>query len=417
MLDLKNPRIRKLLILSPLLIGVLALVLTITTGGGPEQTPPKEAVTKVRVIETPLVTLIPRVLGYGNVKPGAVFEAVAEVSGQVIEIHRQLKKGAILGAGEVLARIDPTQYELAIAEIEASIRSVKAQLAEINVKEENTKASIKIDARSLALNQKALERKSKLLKKKTVSQAAVDLEERNVLARRQAVQSLKNALNLIPTERQALEAQLTLNQAQLAAAQLDLSRTTITTPFDSRIAEVNVERTQYASQGKVLAVADSIDVSEVAAQAPLDKLINLIPRGGKVPIDVSGIMDKLPELLSLSAVVRLKTGAVNIEWDARFTRISDTIDPQTRTVGIIVAVDKPYSQVVPGVRPPLTKNMFVEVELRGKPRPNQLVVPRAALHDGIVYVVNGENRLEKRKIQVAFAQTNFAVIASGLTAG
>lgn len=417
MTELSKSRWKKLLILPPLLIGIAVLALVSNKAPAPEQAPPGETATNVRVIDVPEVTLVPRALGYGNVQPGTVWEAVAEVSGQVVEIHRQLKKGAILGKGEVLVRIDPTQYELAIAQIQASIRSVQAQLAELEVKGSNTRASLEIDQRSLDLSLKDLGRKRKLLVNKTVAQAAVDEEERNVLARRQTMQSLKNVLNLIPTERQALAAQLALNQAQLEAARLDLERTTITAPFDCRIAEVNVERTQYASQGKVLAVADSIDVSEVAAQVPLGKLINLIPRGGKVPFHAAAIMENLPQLLSLTAVVRLGSGAVNAEWQARFTRISDTIDPKTRTVGIIVAVDDPYRQAVPGVRPPLSKNMFVEVELRGRPRPNQLVAPRAALHGEQVYVVNGENRLEKRAVKIAFEQTNFAVIESGIKAG
>jgi len=129
------------------------------------------------------------------------------------------------------------------------------------------------------------------------------------------------------------------------------------------------------------------------------------------------MMERLPDILALSAVVRLRGGTVNAQWKARFTRISDTIDPKTRTAGVIVAVDDPYRQAIPGVRPPLVKNMFVEVELRGKPRPGQVVVPRAALHGRQVYVVTAENRLERRGVAVAFMQTNFASIKSGLKAG
>ena len=370
----------------------------------------------MRALEVPAVELVPRALGYGSVRPEMVWEAVAEVGGQVVETHAQLKKGAILGKGEVLLRIDPERYELAATQAEATIGVVEAELAELRVREANTRASLAIDRRSLELSRKDLERKRQLLKRGAVSQAAVDQEERNTLGFRQNVQTLENTLNLIPAERQALAAERALQRAQLRGARLDLERTTIVAPFDCRVAEVRVERSQYVTQGQVLVVADSIGVSEVTAQVPLAKLINLVRRGGTVPADASQMMARLPELLSLSAVVRLG-GGVDIEWQARFARVSDTIDPETRTVGVIVAVDNPYRQAIPGVRPPLSKNMYVEVELRGRSRPGQIVIPRAALHQGRVYVVGAGNRLEMRDVKVAFFQANFAVIKRGLTAG
>ncbi len=415
--DTGKTRLKKLLFVLPVLLGIAVVVFMVRSRGGPEQTPPGELASKVRAITVPEVTLVPRALGYGNVRPGMVWEAVAQVGGQIVEIHPQLKKGAILGKGEVLLRIDPGTYELAIAQTEANIRSVEAQLTELRVKEQNTGASLKIEERILELSDRDLSRKRALLKNKTVSQASVDEQERNVLTSRQSVQSLRNTLNMIPAERQTLMAQLALYQAQQETARLDLRRTTITAPFDCRIAEVHVERTQYAAQGTVLVVADSIDVSEVAAQLPLGKLIHLIPADAELPTQAASVMERLPDILALSAVVRLRGGTVNAEWKARFTRISDTIDPKTRTVGVIVAVDNPYRQAIPGVRPPLVKNMFVEVELRGKPRPGQVVVPRAALHGRQVYVVTAGNRLERRVVDVAFLQTNFASIKTGLKAG
>ena len=408
---------KKLLFIPPLILGVAVLVIAVKSKDKPERMPPAERITVVRTIEAPSVTVIPRALGYGSVEPGRVWQAVAEVGGKVVETHPQLKKGAILEAGVVLLRIDPTDYRLAVSETKANIRAVRGQLAELAAKEKNTRLSLKIDERSLQLSRNDLERKRQLLKRKNASQAAVDQEERNVLARRQAIQSLANTLNLIPAEREVLRAQLALQEAHLKSAERDLERTTVIAPFDCRIAEVNVEETQFAAQGKVLVVADSIDVAEVDAQVPIGRLISLIPTDTEIPDHVAQAMSDLPSLLAFSAVVRLRGGEVEAQWPARFTRVSDAVDPETRTIGIIVAVDEPYGKAVPGVRPPLSKNMFVEVELSGKPRPAQVVVPRAALHDGRLYVAGADGRLDIRDVVVAFAQTNFAVIAEGLAAG
>jgi hypothetical protein len=61
--------------------------------------------------------------------------------------------------------------------------------------------------------------------------------------------------------------------------------------------------------------------------------------------------------------------------------------------------------------------MFVEVELRGRPYPDRIVVPRASIRAGRVYVAGVENRLVIRPVAVEFVQGEEAILASGLDAG
>ncbi len=408
---------RKLLVVPPLALGVLIVAVAVQTREGPQRVEVRERVTPVRVVPAPAVDVVPRALAYGNVQPGKVWEAVAQVKGTVIARHRHLEKGAILAAGTELLRIDPTDYRLAVAQIEANIRAVEAQLAELDVRARNTERSLAIENRNLDLSQKDLERKRQLVRNRTVSQAAVDDEERAVLAGEQAMQTLRNTLNLIPAERAVLDAQKSQLEAQLAAARRDLDRTIIVAPFDCRIAAVNVEEAQFAAQGQVLVEADSLDVAEVNAQVPISNMFNLLPPGMAIPINAGTIMPRLREIVDLKAVVRLRTGDVDAEWEARFERVSDTVGPRTRTVGVIVAVDRPYQKAEAGRRPPLVKNMYVEVELRGRPRANAVIIPRAALHGGRVRIAGPDNRLVVRDVEVGFAQTNFLVVREGLEAG
>ncbi len=409
--------VRKLLILIPLALGALALAVAVGTREVPERVSPEERVTPVRVVSAPAVDVVPRALGYGSVRPGRVWEAVGEVSGTVIFRHPDLKKGAILPAGTELLRIDPTDYRLAVARIEANIRSAEAQLAVLDMRALNTERSLAIEERSLALGRKELERKRRLVRNGTISQAAVDQEERAVLSGEQAVQNLRNAMNLLPAERSVLEATRDQLEAQMETARRDLDRTTIVAPFDCRIAAVNVEQAQFAAMGQVLAIADSLDVAEVTAQVPIGSMLTLLPPGMDLPQDAGAVMPRLREVAGLGAVVRLRTGSVDTEWPARFSRISDTVDPRTRTVGVIVAVDDPYRQSESGQRPPLVKNMYVEVEVRGRPRPGAVVIPRSALHGSQVRTVGPDERLSIRGVEVDFAQTNFVVVGSGLAAG
>ena len=405
------------LFLAPVALGLGAVGYAVKNREAPQRLSPEERTTPVRVVTVPAVDVVPRALGYGSVTPGRIWEAVGEVSGTVVYRHPELEKGAVLRAGTVLLRIDPADYRLAVAQIEASIRSTQAQFAVLDVREANTARSLAIEERNLGLARKEFERKQRLVRQGTISRAAVDQEERAVLAGEQSVQNLRNSMNLLPAERAVLEATRDQLEARLDTARRDLRRTTIVAPFHCRIAEVNVETAQFAVQGKVLVVADSLDVAEVNAQVPIGSVLKLLPSGPELPPDSGAVMPRLREVAGLEAVVRLRTGRGHAEWRARFSRMSDTVDPRTRTVGVIVAVDDPYRQAVPGERPPLVKNMYVEVEIRGRPRPGVVVVPRGALHGSDVYTVDSDGRLRMHEVEVDFSQANFAVVASGLDAG
>jgi len=407
----KTPLWKKILIIPAIAIGIIILFFQQQGRESPQQIPFTEPTINVRVIQVPMVNLIPRALAYGNIQPDTVWEAVAEVSGKIVEKHPQLKQGVILKSDELLLRIDPTDYQLAIAQSKANLQSIQAQLNELKVKEQNTRLSLKIEKKVLNVAQKELDRQRQLLKRKVVSTDAADKQERTVLAQTQQVQSLQNTLNLIPAERQVLKAQLAVAQTQLDSAKINLERTTIRLPFDARIAQVNIEKNQFTQQGKVLVVADSIDVAEVPAQIAMQNARHLFQPTSK--IDISN----LPKVFGLSATVRLRQGDFKIEWPGRFVRASDAVDPETRTVSIVIAVDNSYRQAIPGVRPPLIKNMFVEVELRGKPHPDRLIIPRSAIHNKQVYIVNQESRLEKRALDIDFFQSNFVAVKNGLKKG
>jgi len=136
---------------------------------------------------------VPIAVGYGSVAPSVTLDAVAEVDGKVIEMLPNLKKGAIVQAGSVLLKIDPTVYELAIAEIETSIQSTCAQIDETYVEEKNTRTSLEIENKSLNTSKKELDRLTNIVDKGAVSRSSVDQQERTYLTQLQSVQSLRNS--------------------------------------------------------------------------------------------------------------------------------------------------------------------------------------------------------------------------------
>lgn len=412
--------LKKLLILPPILIGLAVLLYMASGRSGPDRKPAAERARAVRVITVEAVRLVPRVTGFGSVYPGTVWNATAQVSGEVTHVLPALKKGAILAANTEIVRISPANFGLAVRQAEANIRSAEAKLAELKVTETNNADLLKIEKRGLKLRVSELSRKENLLKRGTVARSAYELEQREALAQRKKVQDLENTLRLLPTQRAVQQEQIAVYQTQLESAKLDLARTRIVLPFDAKIASVNVEEKQFVQTGGALVTADSLDTAEVEAQMPIAQfraMVNASIPGGLSTGFTAQSFSEIVKSYGFTAVVRLRAGNELVEWPARFARISDTVDPKTRTIGAIVAVDGAYALATPGRRPPLTKGMFVEIEIQTRPRDGAIVVPRASLHGGNVYVVDSKNRLEIRPVSVGLLQGDLAVIQKGIDPG
>ncbi len=403
-------------ILLPVLAGLAALALLKQNQSEPPQEMAKEQPRLVRVMTVFEATVIPQAIGHGTVRPARTWEAVAQVKGKILQKHPELKKGAILEAESLLLQIDPTDYQLAIAQSEADISATRAQLAELSVREANTRKSLVIEEQTLALSKKELTRKKQLVQDGSISRSKVEDQERALLMQQQAVQIQRNSLNLVPSQRALLRAQLARQAAQLSTAQRDLANTEIRLPFAGRIAAVHAEQDQYVREGEALLVADDLQLAEIEVPIPIEQMRGVLHAEG--PVDLLNTPSPaLHSRLGLAARVDLKEGIVHASWPGRFARMSDTLDPKTRTVGVIIEVDAPYAGMRPGERPPLVKGLFVEVTLLGKPLGKRLIVPRSALHQGHIFIVDADNRLAIRPVTLSLLQPEFAVISSGLKLG
>ena len=411
---------KKMLFIPPILIGLAVLIFMASGRQAPDRKPPEERARAVRVITAEQIKLVPRVTGFGSVYPGTVWSAIAQIAGEVVYIHPGLKKGAILPAGTEIVRISPADFELALTQAKANIRSAEAKLAELKVTETNTGDLLTIEKRGLTLRESELKRKQSLLKRGTVARSAFELEQRETLAQRKKVQDLENTLRLLPTQRAVQQEQVAVYRAQMESAKLDLARTRITLPFDARIGGVTVEAEQYAQKGGTLVTADSLDVAEVEAQIPISQFRAMVHASAAdgLPAGITAqSLSRIVQTIGFEATVRLRAGNDIVEWPARFARISDTVNPKTRTIGAIVAVDGAYAKAEPGQRPPLTKGMFVEIEIRTRAREDRIVVPRAAFHDGRLYVVTADSRLDIRPVTAGLVQGDLAAIDKGLAPG
>ncbi|MCZ7596820.1 MAG: efflux RND transporter periplasmic adaptor subunit [Gammaproteobacteria bacterium] len=348
-------------------------------------------------------SVTPTAEGYGPVRPARVWAAVAQVSGRIVSMHDELGNGSLVAGGTELLSIDPVDYELELARVEA-------ELAELDVRESNTRASLELERRSLALSG-ARDRAHPTARRPWHCVAKRGRCRRAGLARRaHPVRNLENTPALVPAQRAVLE-------ARRAQALRDIENTVVTAPFDMRVAALAVETGQFVSTGRAMLEGDSVARAEVVAQFSMASIRNLIRDRENVRLSTELLASNLAEVSGFRPVVELDLGNHVARWDARFVRISDAVDAETRTVGLVVAVDDPFGQAIPGVRPPLSKGMFVKVIIAGDPLADRVVVPRHAVRAGAVLVADADDRLRIRDVTVDFELRDVSVLASGLEGG
>jgi multidrug efflux pump subunit AcrA (membrane-fusion protein) len=130
--------------------------------------------------------------------------------------------------------------------------------------------------------------------------------------------------------------------------------------------------------------------------------------------------------------VTTRSGDLVVQYAGQPVRVRESIDGQTRTLGIVVRVDnhlgepkhaalasseaRAESSTVPVSQPlkmPLRPGAYCEVTLIRKLPIKGILVPRTAVDGETVWVVE-QNRLRRRHVRIGFAVGDQAAITGGL---
>ncbi|WP_413111661.1 efflux RND transporter periplasmic adaptor subunit [Thaumasiovibrio sp. DFM-14] len=393
----------KLLVIPTLVVGIVILFLAVKLRSSPELKP---AENRGRLVETMLlqpVELAPEVVGFGRVTPKVVWQGISEVSGRVVYKSPLLEKGRLVDAGTVLVRIDPLDYQLKLAQAEADLRSAQAQLTKLKQEEKNVKQQLALEKQRFVISQHELERKQNLLERGLLSPSEVEREQQTVLSSQRTVQDLESQLFVLPSERKVLQAQASVNQSRVDEAKRSLAKTEIVLPYDARIAEVNIEQDQVVNLQQVMMIAHGIDAVEIVAQVAMHDMAILSASLGNhsEPFSSSD---------NLTATVVFTSGQLHQEWLADVSRISESVNPNQATVGIILDVEQDLRQVHSSQAPALVNGMFVEARFKGRAQPH-LVVPESAIHGDRIYLYR-DGKLVIETVRVKFRQHGLVAIES-----
>ncbi len=333
--------------------GVLGAFYIIHTKPKLKRYKPPRHIPLVEVLEVYPKDYPVKIREFGSVQPVRTGEVVPEVSGRIVYLSPHLVRGGRFHQGEVLVRLDPVDYETAVALAKGELYEAQKQLAEM---ESEAESSLK--------------------------------EWREILQNKEPPPPLVARKPQLAAARARVEAA----RAKLRQAQVDLARTVIRAPFEGIVIEENVELGQFVNPGEVLAKVYKTEAVEV-----------------RVPLDLRELkwvyVPGFNSSSSSEAEVFLEGQSL---WKGRVRRAAAQMDEKTRLLPVFIRVEDPFDKL-----PPLLPGFFVQVEIKGKVIPKAYVLPREAVHhhgEGFrVFLVNREARLEIRPIKVIYFSRTEAV--------
>ncbi len=339
---------------------------------------------QVPFVQTGLVTAgsgpVP-VIGAGTVRPSAEVDIVPQVGGKVVWVDPGFQSGGRIAANQTLFRIEEVDYQYRVQEAEANLAASRVAL----LKEQ--------EQASIARAQHALYASSQ------GNEASADSA---------------NPLALREPQLKAAQAALDRDEARLAEANLALSRTQVTAPFDGFVQVESVDVGQIVAAGHPVASVFAADAVEIVV--PLsDTDAALIPGLWSLKAGDGN------QRVGVRVVARFGEGSY--VWSGYVDRGEAYLDRQTRTIDVIVRVPdpvrtgRPTDGTVPiGGSPPLLVGKFVEVEIAGRELDDYYLVPRAALQSGNeVWTVHDGGTIRIVPVQVLQRTGNKAYVTGTVT--
>ncbi|MCK9291796.1 MAG: efflux RND transporter periplasmic adaptor subunit [Bacteroidales bacterium] len=251
MANKKRNNKRWLWIAALLLVLIVVMVLVANKRKHPHTDVSTEAVALRTIVET--------VAANGKIQPVLEVKISPYISGEVVELY--VREGEYVLKDAILAKIDPTIYQSTFEQVEASLNSAKANMA-------NTRARV---AQAEAQYTKAkldLDRNEQLFKQNVISQADIDNIRANYQVTTAELEAAKESLR-------ATQFQVQNAEAGLREARENLRRTSIYAPSDGTVSKLNVEvgervtgASQFSSGTEIMRLANlnemevKVEVSE-----------------------------------------------------------------------------------------------------------------------------------------------------------
>ncbi len=336
----------------------------------PHKQPPGQRPTLVEVSGARPAGEPVTVSAMGTVTPAQTVTVFPEVGGRIVYQSNRLVPGGRFSKGQVLVRIEPTDYDLAIKQQQARVVQAKMELA----RERGLKS--------------VAEREWKL-----IQDEVQPTEEGRKLALREI--QLENA-----------QAAVDAAQSALDQARLMRERTVIKAPFSAVVTEEFVDRGQVVSPASRIATLVATDKFWVQVSVPVDRLSW---------IHIPGVNS---EEGSPAEVVQQTGTDLEVKRQGRVIKLQGSLDPKGKMARLLVEVDDPLG--TPGENGtvmPLLLGGYVNVKIQGPRVPDALALPRRALREKSRVWVMKDKRMQIRKVEVLWSRGDTIFVRGDLRSG
>jgi len=188
----------------------------------------------------------------------------AQVAGAIVDVP--VNDNQLVAAGKPLVRIDPRDYQAAVAQAKAQVEQARASVVNLDAQIDaqaakvdqakgqvtEAQAALKFSAQEQARYQELSNRGAGT--EQRAQQANSDLTQKRaafVGAQANAIAAQKQ-LAVLHAQRESAVAQIDQARASLTQATINLSRTTIEAPVESRVANLKAAKGAYVQPGQVL---------------------------------------------------------------------------------------------------------------------------------------------------------------------
>ncbi len=309
----------------------------------------------------------------GRVMAQTEIDLVTGVSGNITKVSSNFVSGGFFNKGDLLVSIDPAEYDLRVAQAQARVMEAQYQLT----------------------------------REEAEAQQARDEWQ-------QLGEGDPSPLSLRVPQLKEKRAKLAAEQEELRNARLLRQRTEIRAPFNGRVRNKEIGLGQYIDDGTILGRIYNSDMFEV-----------------RLPISTHELAwIEFPDLpqhnqSARSAVVKLTASYQGQQqtWSGKIVRSEGVVDQDTGMVIVIAQVADPFGlatqnrQSESNTKPTsiLPVGLFVEATIEGRWFDDLVAIPASALYrDQHVVIIDSENRLRFRNVEVFKRVRELAIIKTGL---
>lgn len=337
-------------------------------------------------------------------------QVASKVNGKVAWIG--VDEGSEVKKGEVLVRLEDTEYRAQVEQAKGNLANLQAKLLELehgSRPQEITQADANLlQAQADLTNSKlSFDRNAALYRDGIISKADFDNAQYNYKNLQAKVNSLKQAYDLVEKgprreEIDAMKGQVEQAEGLLAYDEDQENNTVIRSPIDGRVLERAVELGEYVTNGFV---GDKGAKGYVVTLADLNDL--------QVELDIS--QNDFSKIHMGSKAIVTTDAYPDRKYDGQLVEISPVANRQKATVQEKVQILRPDDRLRPDMNASVAFVDPAAPHQKGTANP-LITVPASAVKDQSVFVVS-EGKAVRRHVQIAGTAPQGVRISQGLLGG